>query len=115
MPFDASKVLRVEITFTLALLPLVIWLAFYTAYRWWSFNSRPLLPWLKTLRWISWVFGLFLLFLSLGLAHFSWVYGTAMTTFSIGLTIPEGWVKRRFAPELIELNSPDGYWPTERE
>jgi hypothetical protein len=96
MPFDPSKVLRFEIVLTLIVAPLLIWLALYSAHRWWSVNSRPALPWLKTLRWISWIFGVVLLLLSMTRRPFPWVYGIAVVAFSNGLSIPEGWVKRRF-------------------
>jgi len=113
MSFDPSKVLRIEITFTLMLLPLLIWLALYLAYRWWCFNLRPVLPWLRTLRWIGWGFNVLSVLLWIASPHFSLVYGIAMMTFSVGLSIPEGWVKRRFAPDLIDPQ--DGFWPTKAE
>ncbi len=115
MSFDPFKVLRLEITLILTFLPLVIWLALYLAYRWWSFNSRSMLPWLRTLRWTGWGFGVLLFLLSVAREHFSVVYGIAMTTFSVGLSIPERWVKRRFAPDLIDPITPHGFWPTKPE
>jgi hypothetical protein len=39
-----------------------------------------------------------------------WVYGSALVSFSIGLSIAESWVKRRFAPELLEPRS--NWWPS---
>jgi len=100
MSFDHSKLLLIEISSTLFLLPLLIWLALYVAHRFWSFNSRPALPWFKTVRWIGWSFGVILLLLSFAHEHLAWVYGLAMITFSTGLSIPESWVKRRFGSEL---------------
>jgi hypothetical protein len=97
MVFDASKVLRTEIVATLFASPMVIWLAFYLADRWWSVNSRPASAWLKCLRWIGWGIGVILVLLS-----FPWVYVIAVTGFSAGLSIPESWVQRRFAPDVIE-------------
>ena len=102
MLLDASRVLRIEIVLPLMFLPLLIWLALYLAARTWSVNCRPALPWLRALRWIGWALGVVLLTLSLVRDHFSWYYGIAMGTFSIGLNIPESWIKRRFAPELLE-------------
>jgi hypothetical protein len=96
MLFEPSKVSRIEITSTLFLLPLIIWIALYLAQRWWSVNLRPALPWVKTLRWVGWASGIALLVLTLTGGHLPWVYGIAMTGFSAGLAIPESWIKRRF-------------------
>jgi len=96
MPFELSRVSRIEIASTLFVLPLAIWLSLYLAQRWWSVNSRPALPWLKTLRWIGWVSGVALLLVSFTGSHLPWVYGVAATTFSAGLSIPESWIRSRF-------------------
>lgn len=96
MLFEPSKVSRIEITSTLFALPLIIWLILYLSRRWWSVNSRPALPWLKTLRWIGWVVGVALLLLSVTGSRLPWVYGIAMATLSVGLSIPESWITRRF-------------------
>jgi hypothetical protein len=96
MFFEPSKASRIEITATLLVLPLVILLSLYLAQRWCSINSRPALPWLKTLRWMGWAVGTVLLFLSLTGSRLPSVYGIAMLAFSAGLSIPESWVKRRF-------------------
>jgi hypothetical protein len=114
MHIGASKLLAIEITSLFLALPFIVWLALYIAARWWSINLRPVLPWLNILRWVGWGLGVALSLIYLGLDRFP-AYGGAMITFSIGLSFPQGWVKRRFAPELIEPNSPDGYWPSKRE
>lgn len=101
MPLLHSRVLRIEITFTLIVLPLLVWLALYLAHRWWNVNLRLALPWLKTLRWTGWGIGGVLLLLSLGGNNFLWFYGIATATFSAGFSFPVSWVKRRF-PELVE-------------
>jgi hypothetical protein len=65
MNIDASKVLAIEITSTFIILPLILWLTLYVAFRWWSINPRPVLPWLRTLRWLGWGFGIVLLLVHL--------------------------------------------------
>ena len=102
MHIDASKVLAIEISSPLIVLPFIVWLALYVAARWWSFDLRPVLPWLNMLRWVGWGLAIALLILSLARDHFPMVYGQAMTSFSLGLAFPQSWVKRRFAPDLIE-------------
>ncbi len=113
MSFDPSKVVRLEIGFTLVALPLTIWLAIYMAVRLWSINPRPILPWLNILRWLDWGLGLVLMLIHWTNDHFPFTYGIAVLTFSAGLAIPQSWVKRRFAPDLLE---PSGdWWPSKRE
>ena len=110
MAFDTSKVFRIEIIAILVASPLIIWLGLYLAARWWSVNSRTALPWLKCLRWIGWGGGLVLVLLSLVREGFPLFYGIAMATFSAGLSIPKGWIKHRFAPDLVD---PDrDWWPS---
>jgi hypothetical protein len=96
MPFDPSRMLRVEITSTLCVLPLVIWLTLYLTQRCWSVDFRASLSWLRRLRWVSWLSGVTVLLPSLRGGHLPWVYGMAMANFSFGLSIPEGWIQRRF-------------------
>ena len=112
MNMDASKLLAIEISSAFVALPLVLWFTLYLAARWWSINSRPVLPWLRILRWLGWGFAIVLLFVHLANDHFPFAYGTALTAFSAELSLPESWVKRRFAPDLIE---PSGYWPSKSE
>jgi hypothetical protein len=95
MPFDPSKILRIEIASALMALPLVIWLALYLTYRWWSLNLGWTLQWLETLRRVSWVFSVILAILSAARDHFPFVYAIAMFTFSAGISMPERWVRRR--------------------
>jgi hypothetical protein len=82
-------------------LPLIIWLALYLAARQSSLSLRPVLPWLRILRWLGWGLGLVLFLMHLDRDTFPVAYGIAMFTFSTGLALPEGWVKRRFACDLI--------------
>jgi hypothetical protein len=113
MNLDGSRVHLIETYLAVGASPLIVWLALYAAVRWWSIDLRPVLPWLRTLRWLGWGLAIALLVTHLAHDHFSVAYGLAMSSFQLGLALPESWVKRRFAPDLIE--SPDGYWPIKRE
>jgi hypothetical protein len=115
LQMDGSKLLAIEVTSALVASPLIVWLALYLAARWWSLGLRPVLPWLRVLRWVGWGLGIALYLTYFARDRFPWVYGAAMLSFSIGLLLPEGWVKRRFAPDLMEPDSPDGWWPSKRE
>jgi hypothetical protein len=113
MDFHGSQVLAIEIGSVLTLAPLIVWLALYVTARWWSIDLRPALQWLRMLRWVAWGSAVVLLVAYMVHGHFPLAYAAAMFTFQLGLALPESWVKRRFAPDLIE--SPEGYWPGKRE
>lgn len=98
MSLDASNVAAIEVASAFFALPLAFWLAMYIAARWWSIKWRPILPWLKILRWFSWGGGVALFLTSLVRNTFP-SYGLLMLGFAAGLSIPESWVKRRFAAE----------------
>jgi hypothetical protein len=104
---DGSK-FTIEVASALIALPFIVWLALYVAAGWRSIGLRPLLPWLRILRWVGWGLAIALYLTHFAHDGFPWVYGAAMFAFSTGLSFPEGWVKRRFAPDLTEANSPDG-------
>ena len=106
MSIDPSKVAATEFTAAFFALPLLFWLAMYMAARWWSINWRPVLPWLKILRWMSWGCGTALFVSALARHVFPLAYGIIIFGFSAGLSIPESWVKRRFAAELRETPYP---------
>ncbi len=112
MNIDGSKVLAIEITLALMAVPFLVWLALYAAARWWSVGLRPVLPWMRPLRWIIWISGMALGFIHLARDRFPVGYGIVMIGLSVGLSLPESWVKRRFAPDLGDSNSPDGWWPS---
>lgn len=97
MSSDASKVNAIEFTSAFFALPLVFWLAMYVAACCWSINWRPVLPWLKILRWVGWGCGVALILTSLARNIFPDSYGVAILGFSAGLSLPESWVRRRFA------------------
>ena len=46
--------------------------------------------------------------------RFPWSYAMALLTFPTGLAMPEGWVKRNFAPELL-VSEAEEYWPRKPE
>jgi hypothetical protein len=110
---SGSKVLSLEIGSLLITAPMIVWFSLYVAALQ-SMKLRPVLPWLRVLRWVGW--GLGIVFFLAALARNSFpTYGCAMSAFSAGLSLPEGWVKRRFAPDLIEPNPEDEWWPSKRE
>jgi hypothetical protein len=85
----------------------------------WKSNLRPTLPWLHTLRWVLYLIGMLIAFFAVlrsGGVQFSLVaIGIALVSSSAGFGIVEGWVKRRYAPELLPPESPDGWWPSPRD
>jgi hypothetical protein len=113
MNIDSSKLLAIEVFSAFSVLPHIIWLALYVAARRRPIEARPTLRWLKILRWVGWGFGIALFTLSLVRDHFPIAYGLAMTTFSTGLSFPQSWLKRRFAPDLVEPSS--GWRPSKTQ
>ena len=112
---DSHKILAIEISATVFVAPIIGWLALYVAAPWGSLGLRPVLPWLRVLRWAAWGLAIALSVAYLADNHFPFIYGLAMSSFSSGLALPESWVKRRFAPDLIDPVSPNGWWPNKRE
>ena len=96
MSIDSSNVFALAVL----ALPLAFWLIIYSATRWWSINWRPILPWLKFLRWVGWGCGTAIVFISLARSVLPVGYGVIMLGFSAGLSLPESWVKRRFAASI---------------
>jgi hypothetical protein len=112
---DGHKLLTIEIGSALVVAPMIVWLALYVAARWGSISLRAALPWLRILRYVTWGSAIALYIVHFAHDRFPWAYGAAVFTFSAGLALPESWVKRRFAPDLIESNSPGGWWPSKRD
>ncbi len=105
MNIDSSKLLAIETYSGFSLSPLIIWLALYGASRRWPIDPRPVLKWLRILRWVGWGVAILLGLLALARDQFP-SYGLGMSTFSIGLSLPESWLKRRFASDLSSDSSP---------
>jgi hypothetical protein len=100
-----------------AAFPFVTIGALAAAARFWKANLRLTLPWLRALRWVLWLIGLpfALAALASDRLFFYFPIGMVMISASAGLAISEHWVKRRYAPELLQRESPDGWWPTVRK
>jgi len=73
---------------------------------------RPALPWLRALRWVAWLVNAPLLLVAVVYDPLHWLFPIAasLSASSSGLAICEGWVKRRYAPEL--LPSSECWWPS---
>jgi hypothetical protein len=95
--------------------PLLLELAFYAAARWWSVSLRPALRYIRAVRWVGWSLGVILFLVHLIREDFSASYGIALLTFAVGLGIPEHWVKKHFAPDLLEKSKLEEYWPSNPE
>jgi len=111
---------KIEVTlsfFALSLTPLAIWAALGVARRVYQPNLRPWLPRMRVLRWIFYIIGVAVLFATVvSDTHWLFSIGMGLSCLSMGLALPEGWLKRHYAPELLhsERESPDGWWPTPR-
>jgi hypothetical protein len=97
------KPFAIAVGIALVAAPLVFWLFFYCLARFSSVDLRNAMPWLKALRWVTWI-------LSMALAgaavvvdpihlHYLAPYGFALFSFSAGLSIPQGWLKKRLGLE----------------
>ena len=112
---DGHKLLAIEIGSVVAAAPMIVWFALYVAARWGTIGLASVLPWLRILRWVTWGLAVALFIAHFTHDRFPWAYGAAVFAVSAGLSLPEGWVKRRFATDLIQPNSPGGWWPSKRE
>jgi hypothetical protein len=98
----------------ISLIPFAIWGALALARGVYGANLRPLLRWLRLLRWMVWIIGFpFVVAAVLSDKH-HWLLpiGISLVTFSGGLSFPQGWIKRHYAPKSPD--SEDGWWPTAR-
>jgi hypothetical protein len=98
---DRNTLLLAAVTFLV--LPCAVWTALAVIARFWNVNLRPMLPWLRGVRWVLWLVGT-PLFLASVLSHrFFWLFpvGISLTACSSGLSLAEGWLKKRYAPELL--------------
>ena len=92
--------IKIVISVAVLALPFLVWLALYAASRAFSVGLRPILPLMRVLRWVAWGAGVVLCLAHLTLNRFPF-YGMACLSLSLGLSFPETWVKRRFAPDLM--------------
>jgi hypothetical protein len=81
--------------------PFVVWLALFAVSRWWSVSLRPALGWIRALQWVAWFAGLVGTTLHLLFDRLPLVYGLAALMLAVGLRFPERWLKRHFAPDLL--------------
>jgi hypothetical protein len=113
-----STGLRIIVFSTIVAVPFAVKGGLVIVARIWRANLRPTLPWLHTLRWVLWTVGMmitiFALIRSGGVQFSLFTIGMALNTSATGFGMVEGWVKRRYAPELVAIESPDGWWPSPR-
>jgi len=79
----------------------------------WQLNLRATLPSLSALRWLI---GMPLILVVVVGQKYFWLFpiGTSLTSASILFAPVEGWIQKRYAPELWIPES-DGWWPTVRK
>jgi hypothetical protein len=96
--------------------PFIVWGVLYVVGRILTVTLRPTLPWLHASRWAAWLIGMPLVVAALAWHRYSWLFpvGMCLASWSIAFGIVEGWVKKRYAPELLPPE-PDGWWPAPRE
>ncbi len=85
--------------FSIAILPMLIWVAVAVIARKSEAALRTVLPFMNNARWASWGAGvaLVLVYLIFSPAYWLFACGMGLASFSIGLGIAQGWVKRRVA------------------
>jgi len=98
MNIFASRMVLIGLTSLLIIAPFVLWGVLYVAVRKWSLNLRPLIARFRAFRWVAWSCGVLLIVGCLAGGHYPWSYAIAVATFSAGLTFPESWLKRQYAP-----------------
>jgi hypothetical protein len=98
------------------LVPFAIWGVLSIARNLYSANLRPLLPSLRVLRGLLWFVGCSINLVGLVYDPLHWCIpiGMGIWGISCGLSFPEGWLKRHYAPELLRSESTEEWWPTAR-
>jgi hypothetical protein len=98
---DRNTVLLAVVT--LLVLPCAVWAALALIAKFWNAKLGPMLPWLRGVRWVLWIVGTPLLLASVLSRRFFWLFPVAisLTGCSSGLSLAEGWLKKRYAPELL--------------
>ena len=89
------------------MIPFVFWGILVVIARVWKLNLRPTLPLLRMSRWFAWIVGILLVTAALGSLRHFWLFpmGMSLTSLSAGLALVQGWVKRQYAPELLDPKS----------
>ncbi|MGA7908630.1 MAG: hypothetical protein WCA16_14565 [Candidatus Sulfotelmatobacter sp.] len=97
-------------------LPFIVWGMLAAARSLRNANLRPVLRWLRVARWVAWICGMPLVTIAVLSDNYRWLWliGMGLVSLSGGLVIPEGWVKRRYAPESVPKESDEEWWPTPR-
>lgn len=90
------------------LIPFAIWGVLLVARRVSGANLHPVLRWLRILRWLVFLIGCPLGFVTLVFDRLRWLFpiGLGILLLSSGLSIPEWWLKRHYAP--VSLHSKAG-------
>jgi len=102
--------------FAIMLMPFAVWAALGIAREVYKANLRPWLRMIRVLRWITWCIG-GVAGLTALVSDMHWFLPIAMSiaNSSGGLSFPERWLKRHYAPELLQSHSQDGWWPIPRD
>jgi hypothetical protein len=98
---DRNTVLLAVVT--LLVLPCAVWAALALIAKFWNAKLGPMLPWLRGVRWALWIAGTPLFLVGVVSPRFFWLVpvGISLTGCSSGLSLAEGWLKKRYAPELL--------------
>jgi hypothetical protein len=111
-----DKTLVLIMILVLASCPFLCWGILVVIARVWKHSLRAVLPWLRAIRWVAWILGMSLATAALFGPHkYFWLLplGIALgTCTNIGLAPVQSWVKRRYAPELLQPESANGYSPS---
>ena len=96
--------------------PFAVWGILGVVAHVWKINLRATRPWLRASRWITWLIGMPLIVIAVASHKYYWLFpiGMSLTSSSIIFGPIEGWVKKRYAPDLLSPES-DGWWPTVRK
>ena len=87
----------------IAAVPFAVWAILGLVAHVWEVSLRPILPWLRALRWLVWLIGMPLIVTAVTSHKLYWLFsiGISLTSASVLFGLVEGWVKRRYAPELL--------------
>jgi hypothetical protein len=97
MEFFGTRLFAMILWTVFVTAPMILWVSLWAVAKTSSINLCAILPWLKLLRWVAWSFAMVLFLIALVGDHFQHfpIYAIAISTFSVGLSLPEGWLKRK--------------------